>query len=208
AGDVTLGAKHENTIKRAFDNLGAMFPPHKNVYYIPGNHDPPALAARGWGPTHFILVHDSVHVARAGSIPGIEDDIAIIGFGGATLGLYNNFAFPDEEILARLDSLFRQFSERESQGGKNMFTILLVHDPPVNTTLDFTYQKKHVGSRSVRAIIETYQPDIALSGHIHESPGIDRIGHTLCVNAGEARYGKYAVITVDGHTIDAQLCSV
>jgi Icc-related predicted phosphoesterase len=40
------------------------------------------------------------------------------------------------------------------------------------------------GSEAVRAVIETYQPLIALHGHIHESRGVTRLGKTVCVNPG------------------------
>ena len=41
-----------------------------------------------------------------------------------------------------------------------------------------------VGSTGVRRAIEEFQPLAALHGHIHESPGMNRIGRTLCVNPG------------------------
>ena len=46
-----------------------------------------------------------------------------------------------------------------------------------------------VGSKSVRAIIEKYQPLIGLHGHIHESSGYLKIGRTQCVNPG-SEYGE------------------
>jgi len=33
-------------------------------------------------------------------------------------------------------------------------------------------------------MIEKYQPLIGLHGHIHESPGMYKIGRTVCVNPG------------------------
>lgn len=41
-----------------------------------------------------------------------------------------------------------------------------------------------VGSTAVRAAIDLYQPILALHGHIHESPGIHRLGPTTAVNPG------------------------
>jgi len=40
----------------------------------------------------------------------------------------------------------------------------------------------HVGSESVRKIIEEYQPILCACGHIHESRCIDKIGETIIVN--------------------------
>ena len=41
-----------------------------------------------------------------------------------------------------------------------------------------------VGSTAVRAAIERYQPMLGLHGHVHESPGTEKLGGTLCINPG------------------------
>jgi len=41
-----------------------------------------------------------------------------------------------------------------------------------------------VGSKSVRKVIEKYQPLVGLHSHIHESPGEIYIGRTICINPG------------------------
>ena len=41
-----------------------------------------------------------------------------------------------------------------------------------------------VGSVSVRAALEDYQPQIGLHGHIHESRGQAKIRRTVCINPG------------------------
>ena len=41
-----------------------------------------------------------------------------------------------------------------------------------------------VGSRAVREAIEKTQPLLGLHGHVHESPGAQKLGRTLCVNPG------------------------
>jgi Icc-related predicted phosphoesterase len=46
-----------------------------------------------------------------------------------------------------------------------------------------------VGSKSVRTVIEKYQPLLGLHGHIHESSGYLKIGRTQCVNPG-SEYGE------------------
>ncbi len=193
AGDVTLGARHENVIRRNFEAVAALIPPEKRVLYIPGNHDQPSVAVeQPWMPSNFTMLHDKHATLH---VDGFSRPVLVIGFGGANLGLYNNFAFPEEEILAGLSRLLD--STAADRKASNPFTILLVHDPPFDTNLDFTFMKTHVGSKAVRKAIEAHQPDLAVAGHIHESPGIDRIGGTTCVNAGEARQGRYAVIRVE-----------
>ncbi len=82
--------------------------------------------------------------------------------------------------------------------------IFVLHSPPYRSTLDDAPQLRDdltvvttggqvamtpVGSVAVRRVIETYQPVLALHGHIHESRGAVRIGNTLCINPGSA-YGE------------------
>jgi hypothetical protein len=72
------------------------------------------------------------------------------------------------------------------------FRIVMCHAPPYGTNLDITKDwypggreiQVHVGSKSVRELIEKYQPDLALFGHLHESAGSCRLGRTLCLNPG------------------------
>lgn len=58
-----------------------------------------------------------------------------------------------------------------------------------------------VGSKSVRAIIEKYQPMLGLHGHIHECRGWMKIGRTQCMNPGseytEGMLSAY-LIEIDG----------
>jgi Icc-related predicted phosphoesterase len=42
----------------------------------------------------------------------------------------------------------------------------------------------HVGSQSVRNLIEQYHPMAVLCGHCHSSRGVIHLGKTVCANAG------------------------
>ena len=61
-----------------------------------------------------------------------------------------------------------------------------------------------VGSKSVRAIIEKYQPLLGMHGHIHECRGFMNIGRTRCMNPGseytEGILSAY-LIEIDGEKI-------
>lgn len=117
--------------------------------------------------------------------------------------MYNNFAFDEGEIHQFLSKLFEQTSSIRKRA--DVFTILLVHDVPRDSALDLNYRKEHVGSTAIRNILEDYNPPLAVGGHIHESPGVDKIGETVVVNAGEGKYGRYAVITVKNGEIEVDL---
>ncbi|MCG3128136.1 MAG: hypothetical protein CHACPFDD_03012 [Phycisphaerae bacterium] len=78
--------------------------------------------------------------------------------------------------------------------------IFVSHTPPRDTALDLLpHVDRPVGSRAVRAFIEHRQPQVALHGHIHESPAIsgayvDSLGATLCVNPGQGLSRLHAVL--------------
>lgn len=89
-------------------------------------------------------------------------------------------------------------------------TLLLVsHTPPYDTATDRITSGAHVGSRAVRECIEQVQPDVCLTGHIHEARAVDTIGRTLVINPGPLSAGGYARITLDADgRLTAQLASL
>lgn len=101
---------------------------------------------------------------------------------------------PEEELKKKLETLLSSVKDLSR-------TILNTHCPPYGTSLDLAPKldkdlkpkisggglaMDHVGSTSVREVIEKYQPLIGLHGHIHESRGIEKIGKTILMNAGSA----------------------
>jgi len=74
-------------------------------------------------------------------------------------------------------------------------TIMVIHTPPYNTSLDFNGKKEHVGSAAVRKIIEEKQPYVTLHGHIHETVNIsgkfmELINKTICMSSGNDYSGE------------------
>ena len=80
------------------------------------------------------------------------------------------------------------------QASKFPLLILVSHTPPYDTSTDCLSFGQHVGSPAVRAFIEQYQPDVCLTGHIHESQAVDTIGKTVIVNPGALADGGYVRI--------------
>jgi len=76
--------------------------------------------------------------------------------------------------------------------------ILVIHNPPKDTKLDVITNGAHVGSPLIRDFIEKYKPLLAVSGHIHESAAIDKIGGTTLINPGALFEGKYAIAEISG----------
>ncbi|MHA1937865.1 MAG: metallophosphoesterase family protein [Candidatus Thorarchaeota archaeon] len=122
----------------------------------------------------------------------------------------------EEELLVKLEA---EFARLDTDDYSNV--LCNFHDPPYNSGLDVAPKLTEdyrvakagaheimapVGSKSVRAVIEKYQPLLGMHGHIHESVGYRKIGETLCVNPGsEYREGilKGFLITIEDGKVQA-----
>ena len=74
-----------------------------------------------------------------------------------------------------------------------------------NTTTDLLPGGQHVGSRSVRDFIERVQPEVCLTGHIHEAVSRDTIGRTQVLNPGMLSLGGYVHISLTGGRLAAEI---
>ncbi|MGE3538255.1 MAG: metallophosphoesterase [Candidatus Tectimicrobiota bacterium] len=115
-------------------------------------------------------------------------DVGIFGVGGSN---YTPFDSPTEFSEAELADYLRAGYALVEDAP---YTILVAHCPPYGTAIDQLATGQHVGSQSVRAFIEQYQPDLCISGHIHEAPGDDWIGQTHLVNPGMLAQGGYVTV--------------
>jgi hypothetical protein len=98
----------------------------------------------------------------------------------------------EEELASRINAM----TSKVRDPSKCVFNF---HCPPYNSELDVApeideklnviikhgqMQMAPVGSKAVRAAIETVAPLLGLHGHIHESRGVFNIGRTTCINPG------------------------
>ncbi len=60
-------------------------------------------------------------------------------------------------------------------------TVLVTHEPPYGT-LDEVFSGRHIGSQAVRELLMKFHPRLLTCGHVHESPGVERVGKTVVVN--------------------------
>jgi len=87
--------------------------------------------------------------------------------------------------------------------------IWIHHAPPEGARTSWT-GRKFVGDAHLRGWIDRFQPDIVLSGHIHNSPffedgsWIDRIGRTWVFNPGRQLGPQPATITLDLAALTAE----
>ena len=162
------------------------------LYLIPGNDDEfvidPILNQPGLRP-----------VNADGKVLDIPGGLQLLASGWSN---HTPWQTPreetEEQLYERLDALAQQVRDPRR-------AVFMIHVPPHDSGLDTALlldenlrptisagdvQRGPVGSTAVRRLIETYQPVLAVHGHIHESGGERRIGDTLCINPGsEANHG-------------------
>jgi Icc-related predicted phosphoesterase len=73
--------------------------------------------------------------------------------------------------------------------------ILLTHIPPYgvldrvdSASVPPSWVGKHAGSKSILEYIRRQQPRYVFCGHIHESEGFEKVGHTQVYNLGMGGY--------------------
>ena len=127
------------------------------------------------------------------------DNLGIFGCGGSNITPFHTLLeYQDEELGAILERAYVDVANAPVQ-------LMVCHTPPYATRLDRLVNGAPVGSQSVRRFIEQHQPQVCITGHIHESPGVDIIGRTKILNAGPFSAGGYIVIHYHDGTLDAEL---
>lgn len=92
--------------------------------------------------------------------------------------------------------------EREAAHVQGRAWLWIHHAPPEGSRTSWT-GRKFVGDAALRDWIQRFQPDMVLSGHIHNAPfyesgsWIDRIGRTWVFNPGRQTGPRPATITID-----------
>lgn len=180
AGDIT----HFGPPELARDILDDMAAHKIPVLAVPGNCDPHGIHAHIEN-SRTLNIH-----AKTTNIKGIS----FCGLGGSNPTPFNTpLEFEEDEIYQILKDAI-----------KDDITILITHAPPYGTRADKLPSGEHVGSKSIRRIIEEHQPKLNICGHIHEGRGEDRIGDTIIINPGETSKGEACLIEIDDGKINTK----
>jgi Icc-related predicted phosphoesterase len=140
----------------------------------------------------------------------VQGKLCIVGVGGSNPTPFRTPSeFSEDELTAIAGKAYRQGLEyialAEPVFGNRIPILLVSHVPPANTLIDRLRHGRHVGSMAIRRLIEEYQPDLCISGHIHEAKGTDTIGRTTVMNPGMFRDGGWIDIRLFQSTLQATL---
>ncbi|MCR4822208.1 MAG: metallophosphoesterase family protein [Treponema sp.] len=182
-GDFAL-FEHEETGKPVLDKL---LQKHENIFSVIGNCDNP----------DFLSEIENADISVEGSISFFEG-LAIAGSGGGTKFTGTTpFEREEDEILSDYSVVESSSQECGDENGHWSNLILIMHNPPKDTACDALPNGIHVGSEKLRSYIEKRTPFLVVTGHIHESAGIERIGNSCIINPGSLAEGKYGWVEAE-----------
>ena len=131
----------------------------------------------------------------------VGGEVCLVGLGGSNPTPFATPSEFSEKALLRLGELALDQANEYIALAEPLYQrpiplIFVAHAPPFGTAVDRIHSGRHVGSTAVRALIERYQPDACITGHIHESRGHDRLGKTEIYNPGMFENGGIVRIAV------------
>ena len=185
SGDIT----NRGGRRRANQLLKSVSAINSNIYAQIGNMDRAEIAdyldEKGW----------NIHAKGK----QLAEDIGIMGVGYSTP---TPFRTPSEVP----DAMLGQWLSIGYEQIKHLPKLILVaHDPPFGSKAAELPSGENVGNKSVLEFIQRVQPDICLTGHIHEADSEDYIGKTKVINPGMLCMGGYALVQLKEDRLEAKL---
>jgi len=154
------------------------------VLFVPGNHDTPEVSG----------VAGCRSIDRLGGHPEVQiRGWRFVGVGGSPkTDAQFPYEWDDRGVAGELRS-------RELTGGN---AVWLLHTPPFGGQCDIGGpHQEHLGSRTLRTLVELRQPPLVVCGHIHEATGCEGWGETLILNAGAIK--DVRVLETEGQMVSA-----
>ncbi len=130
---------------------------------IPGNHEANSQLTKACQKTKFAInIHKKIYQIN---------NYLFFGYGLGGFGRKN----PE---LEKLIPKIKKAAEKKT-------LILVTHQPPYKTNLDYLKNLGHQGSRSIRKLIKEVKPKLSICGHLHENENKkDKLYSTFIVNPG------------------------
>lgn len=155
-GDITGLIETENIIKPFLQK-------NKRVVFVPGN----------WDTTEATETLSQLYgIKNIGKHYVKYDNVGIFGIGNENWQLNLN----EDKTFKKLKKDFEKIKDLEKK-------IMVSHMHAAQTSSEFS---GFPGSTAVRKAIEKFQPDLFISGHIHEAEGLqEKIGKTRVISVGK-----------------------
>jgi hypothetical protein len=160
------------------------------VLAVPGNVDPKNIIE--------LLEKEGISLHKHGKTIG---EYGFYGCGGAKTPFETSIEPSEEETEAGLLAAYREVEE-------STFKIQITHAPPNGTILDMIRSGIHVGSEAVRVFIEKHKPILAISAHIHEARGIDKINNTVLINSGRFPEGYVGLVNIEDCIVSGKILNI
>jgi len=185
SGDIT----NRGDSRRAGLLLDKIVSINPNIYALIGNMDHASIISyldeKGW----------NIH-ARGRRL---AEGVGIVGVGYSTpTPFMTPSEVPDEKLGEWLSEGYEYVKHLPR-------LILVAHDPPYGSKTARLPHGENVGNRSVLEFIEKIQPDVCITGHIHEADGEDFIGKTKVINPGMFCMGGYVLVQMTEGKLEAKL---
>jgi len=121
----------------------------------------------------------------------VKNGISFIGIGG-------EISSSPSEIFITKNAVKKPVMEIVDEE-----SVLVTHIPPYKTQ-DRVFLGHHIGSKELREVVETCKPRLVLCGHVHEDPGITKLGNTTVVNCSIGKRTEGVIIEINDE-IDVEL---
>lgn len=161
----------------------------KPILAVPGNFDKDLLP---------VFEEHGINLHGKGRIIG---GVGFYGFGGARTPFNTPFEPSENEIEKGLERGYETVKSCKS-------IIQVTHMPPIDTKVDVAYTGSHIGSGSVRKMIEKHKPSAAICAHVHEAKGVDELGRTKIINSGRFPEGYCGLVTIRKDVTTAKIINL
>ncbi len=185
--DLPRGFTQEGVAELIIKELKSL---NKPLLCVPGNVD-----SRG---VLDVLENEGVSVHGNGRV---VLGFGFYGYGGAKTPFKTNIEPEEEELKLGLSSGWK-----DVQGVKQK--IQITHNPPLGTRIDTLQAGAHVGSHVVREFIEVHRPIVAISSHIHEARGIDKLSGSFLLNSGKFSEGYFGLINIGEKEVSGKVLNL
>lgn len=157
-----------------------------NAFIVPGN----------WDNEHVNKIFSSAPQWVHGKRVELTNGLNVVGFGYSSPTPFGTFGeLSEDEIYSSMSKL--KIDEN---------TLLLLHCPPKGH-FDGAFLR-HVGSESIRKIIEEKKPFAAFFGHVHEHEGTEVFGETTLVKLPPANHMRACSLLIKNKRISTEFISI